>query len=172
MAVWSGNNYNHLSIRSPSNWYTLYMYIEICELGSSDCYSVVSYINNILAKKKFEDTKGVIGSCNSTDRQYNFQNKNTDTDLQNTTQKPKDWATRTPLKTSFLSCEIYPINRNDFIFTHHLTLPLASDFIVMVYNKNPRWILISPFMPPHIIVHIIAYIVSSGTYQIVAMMVW
>lgn len=166
MAVWSGNNYNHLSIRSPSNWYTLYMYIEICELGSSDCYSVVSYINNILAKKKFEDTKGVTRRTGNTISKIKIP-----TQIYKTLHR-NDWATRTPLKTSFLSCEIYPINRNDFIFTHHLTLPLASDFIVMVYNKNPRWILISPFMPPHIIVHIIAYIVSSGTYQIVAMMVW
>ena len=37
------------------------------------------------------------------DRQYNGQkkqeNKRTNNDLQNTTQKTKDWSTRTPLKT-------------------------------------------------------------------------
>ena len=44
-------------------------------------------------KKKFEDTKGVIRSIKSKNRQYNGQkknNKSTNNDLHNTTQKPKD----------------------------------------------------------------------------------
>jgi len=52
---------------------------------------------------KFEDTKGVIKNCKSKrDRQYNGQrkkNKKTNNDLQNITQKTKDWATRSPQKT-------------------------------------------------------------------------
>jgi hypothetical protein len=46
----------------------------------------------------FEGVKGVIRSRRSkTDRQCNGQKKkNTNNDLQNTTQKTKDWATRTP----------------------------------------------------------------------------
>jgi len=44
--------------------------------------------------KKFEDTKGVIRSLNSTkDRQYNFPNKKykrENTDLQNITQEPHE----------------------------------------------------------------------------------
>jgi hypothetical protein len=39
--------------------------------------------------EKFEDTKGVIRS---------HQSNKTDNDLQNSTKKTKDWATRTPLK--------------------------------------------------------------------------
>ena len=51
-------------------------------------------------KEEFEDIKRVIR------RQYNDQkkkNKWTNNDLQNTTQKTKDWATRTPLKTGVTS---------------------------------------------------------------------
>ena len=45
-------------------------------------------------QEMFEDTKGVIRSRKlKKDRQYNVNN-----DLQNTTQKTKDRATRTPLK--------------------------------------------------------------------------
>ena len=47
--------------------------------------------------KEFEDTKGVIKSRKSKDRQHNVKRANND--LQNTTQKTKDWATRNPLKT-------------------------------------------------------------------------
>jgi len=51
-------------------------------------------------QEKIEDTKGVIRSRKSKkDRQYNGQTKWTSNDLQNTTQKTKHWATRTPLKT-------------------------------------------------------------------------
>jgi len=49
-------------------------------------------------KEKFDDTKGVIRSHQSKDRQHNGQkgkDKRTNNDLQNTT----DRATRTPLKT-------------------------------------------------------------------------
>ena len=51
-------------------------------------------------KEEFEDTKRVMR------RQYNDQkkkNKWTNNDLQNTTQKTIDWATRTPLKTGVTS---------------------------------------------------------------------
>ena len=47
-----------------------------------------------------EDTKGVIKNRNSKDRQSSHQKKNdkrTNNDLQNITQKTKDLATRTPL---------------------------------------------------------------------------
>ena len=49
----------------------------------------------------FEDTKRVIRSHKSKDRQYNGQMKKykrTNNDLQNITKKTKDRATRTPLK--------------------------------------------------------------------------
>ena len=47
--------------------------------------------------RMFEDTKGVIRSRKSKDGQCNDQ-QNTNKDLQNTTQKTKDLATRTPHK--------------------------------------------------------------------------
>ena len=47
--------------------------------------------------EKFEDTKGLIRSRKSKDKQHNGQTKKYN-DLQNITQKTKDWATRTPLK--------------------------------------------------------------------------
>ena len=56
-------------------------------------------------KKMFEDTKGVIRSHKSKDRQYNGQMKNykrTNNDLQNITKKTKDRATRTPLKPGWI----------------------------------------------------------------------
>ena len=37
-----------------------------------------------------KDTRGIIGSLKSKDKQYNGQNKETKNDLQNTTQKTKD----------------------------------------------------------------------------------
>jgi hypothetical protein len=56
-----------------------------------------------LVLKNFEDTKGVFKSRKSkTDRQHNDQmekHKRVSNDLQNTTRKTKDRATRTPLKT-------------------------------------------------------------------------
>jgi ribosomal protein L44E len=51
--------------------------------------------------EKFEDSKAVTRSRKSKDRQYNDQAKKykrTNNDLQNTTKKTEDWATRTPLK--------------------------------------------------------------------------
>jgi hypothetical protein len=53
-------------------------------------------------KEEFEDTKGLIGIPKSKDRQHNGQikkDKRTNNYLQNTTQKTKDRATRTPLET-------------------------------------------------------------------------
>jgi hypothetical protein len=53
--------------------------------------------------RKVDDTKGVIRIRRSKkDRQYKGQKKNdkrTNNNLQNTTQKTKDWSTRTPQKT-------------------------------------------------------------------------
>ena len=57
-------------------------------------------------EEEFEDTKGVIRIRKSKDRQHNGQKKRdrrTNNDLQNTTHKPKDRVTRTPLNTM---CEI------------------------------------------------------------------
>ena len=55
---------------------------------------------------KYEDTKWVIIICKSKkDRQHNGQKKNdkmTNNDLQNTTQKAKDRATRTLIETLIL----------------------------------------------------------------------
>jgi hypothetical protein len=51
--------------------------------------------NCTVAYPKFEDTKGVIRSRKSNDRQYNDQMKRTNNNLQNNTQKTKDQATRT-----------------------------------------------------------------------------
>jgi hypothetical protein len=55
-----------------------------------------------LLSEKFEDTKGIIVSRKSKDRQHNGQkkkDKRTNHDLQNITYKTKDRVTRTPLKT-------------------------------------------------------------------------
>ena len=51
----------------------------------------------MLCKEKFEDTKKLIRSRNSTDRQYNGHMK-TMNDLQNATQKTENLTIRTPLK--------------------------------------------------------------------------
>jgi hypothetical protein len=69
-------------------------------------------------KEKLEDTKGVISILKSKkDRLYNDQKKKgkrTNNDLQNITEKIKDQATRTPLKTAGeLGCSGRRI-------THHL----------------------------------------------------
>jgi len=51
--------------------------------------------------EKFKDIKGVAKSLTSKDRQHNGhmkKNRRTNIDLQNTTLKTKDLATRTPLK--------------------------------------------------------------------------
>jgi len=67
----------------------------------------------VLPIRKIEDTKGVIRSSKSKDRQYNGHtkmnkqtnnghtkmDKRTNNDLQNTTQKTKDRSTRNPLNT-------------------------------------------------------------------------
>ena len=54
-------------------------------------------------QEKFEDTKGVIRSRKSkNDRQYNGQKKKGNNNLQSTTQKTKNQATQTPLKTQVL----------------------------------------------------------------------
>ena len=58
-------------------------------------------------KEMFEDTKGVIRSRKSKERQYNGQkkkDKRTKNNIQNTTQKTKDRATLTPQKTRVNSC--------------------------------------------------------------------
>ena len=49
-------------------------------------------------KEAFEDTKEVIRFRNSKVSQHNCQGKRANNDLQNTTQKTKKLATRTPLK--------------------------------------------------------------------------
>jgi len=65
------------------------------------------YINSlelsiVKRKKHFKDTKGVNMGHKSKEWQYNGQNKQdkgTNNDLQNTTQKTKAWATANPTKT-------------------------------------------------------------------------
>ena len=69
--------------------------------------------------EKFEDTKRVIKNCKSKDRQYNGQNKNikmTNNDLQNTTEKTKDWATRIQgrIDTSNTHRSLYLLDAGDF----------------------------------------------------------
>ena len=65
---------------------------------------ITSFINVCtFGRKKFDDTKGVIRSCKSKERQYSDQRKknkrtNNNLNVQNTTQKTKDRATRIPLK--------------------------------------------------------------------------
>ena len=57
---------------------------------------------NNMHVRKFKDTKGVIRSYKSKDRQHNGQRnkaKRTNNDLQKIMQKTKDWITWTPLKT-------------------------------------------------------------------------
>ena len=63
--------------------------------------SIKSVLNMILMSYKFEDTKVVIRSHKSNkDRQHNDQRKRGKghNNLQSTTQKTKDWAFQTPLK--------------------------------------------------------------------------
>ena len=59
-------------------------------------------------EEEFEDTKGVIRSRKSKkERQHNGQKKKekgANNDLKNTTQKTKELATQTPLKTGVNSC--------------------------------------------------------------------
>ena len=64
-------------------------------------FSLYKQTNTHLSpQEKFEYTKGVIKSRKSKkNRQYNDQRKRTNNDLQNTTHKTKNRATRTPLKT-------------------------------------------------------------------------
>ena len=65
-------------------------------------FQTLRYTCNILIyAEKIEDTKGVIWSRNSMEKHYNGQKKmetKTNIGRQNTTQKIKDWASRTPLK--------------------------------------------------------------------------
>jgi hypothetical protein len=67
------------------------------------CHRVCNKSNTTgYLQRKFEDTKGVIRSRKSKDKQNNGQRKRTkwtSNDLQNITQKTKDRSTRTPLKT-------------------------------------------------------------------------
>ena len=64
-------------------------------------YSLVIFkVLNPLLEEKFEDTKDVIRSCESKDRQHNGRKKKderTNNDLQNITQKSEDRATQTLL---------------------------------------------------------------------------
>ena len=64
-------------------------------------YSLVIFkVLNPLLEEKFEDTKDVIRSCESKDREHNGRKKKderTNNDLQNITQKSEDRATQTLL---------------------------------------------------------------------------
>jgi len=65
-------------------------------------YFTLLYYSLARKKEKFEDTKMVIGSRKSKDRQYNGQmkkDKSANNNLQNATQKTKYWVTRTPINT-------------------------------------------------------------------------
>jgi hypothetical protein len=70
-----------------------------------DFESGLSTTSKLISFEKFEDTKGVIRSCNwQKDKQYYDQkekDKGTTSDQQNFTLKTKDRATRTPLITGF-----------------------------------------------------------------------
>ena len=74
--------------------------------GMHDIHYTIENVCLILGER-FEDTKGVIRSRRSKDRQYKqwqreiWQN---DKDQQNITQKKIDWAKRIPLKDGFNSC--------------------------------------------------------------------
>ena len=83
----------------------------------------------VTSADEFYDTKGIIKICKSKkNRQHNGQKKKdkmTNNDLQNITQKTKDWVTRTPLNTgSELMCSGRVINsckriNNDLQTTTH-----------------------------------------------------
>ena len=85
----------------------------------------------VTSTDEFYDTKGIIRICKSKkNRQHNGQKKKdkmTNNDLQNITQKTKDWVTRTPLNTgSELMCSGRVINsckrtNNDLQTTTHKT---------------------------------------------------
>ena len=61
--------------------------------------SIIDKMFLFVPSEKLEDTQGVITSrILQNDRQYNDLKKKDQNDIQNTTQKPKDWLTRTPLK--------------------------------------------------------------------------
>ena len=80
---------------------SLYNNITITRSYSLECYNSLKQ-----EYKSTEDTKGVIKICKSKDRQQNGKkkrDKRTNNDLRNTTQKTKDRATRTPLKTGLNS---------------------------------------------------------------------
>ena len=71
-------------------------------------YQIYPAISSVIYEK-LEDTKGVIRSRKSKDRQHNSQTKKynrTNNDLQNITLKTKDRARQTPLITGVNSCAL------------------------------------------------------------------
>ena len=74
-------------------WFISFMSTSVCRYH---CFHAITFVQD-----KFKDTKGVTSTRIYKHRQCNGQKKKrTNHDLQNTTQKPKDWETRTLLQTS------------------------------------------------------------------------
>lgn len=64
-------------------------------------YNIMIHYNKLLCKKSPEDTKGTTRSRRRrTDNDQIIRDKRINNNLQNTTQKTKDWATWTPLNTN------------------------------------------------------------------------
>ena len=69
-----------------------------CNINPSFSYNfLLDIVKHVLEKEKFQDREGVIGSRKSKNRQCNLRNK-LYYNLQNFTQKTKDRATQTLLK--------------------------------------------------------------------------
>ena len=92
--------------------------------------------------RKFEYTKGVIKSRKSKDRQYNGQqkkDKETNTDLQNITQKNKDGTTITPVKTgSELITELISHSFDLYMCLTELVWPKQDDIDVDIWMMQKK----------------------------------
>ena len=90
----------HLSFCSFSYFFLLANVLSVLQftpLVSSNSSCPVYIFVYLDLYEKFEYTIGVIRSCKFKNKQYNSEKKN-DNDQPTTTQKTKEWATRTPLK--------------------------------------------------------------------------
>jgi hypothetical protein len=98
-------------------------------------------------KKSLKIPKGVIRICKSKKgRKCNGQTKRTNNDLQNTTQKSKNWKTRTPLITGLNSCALEGLEVSATLVTSVVLLFSDTNIISPKYitalfaaNMNKRY---------------------------------
>jgi hypothetical protein len=112
----------------------------------------------MLKEELFEDSKVVIRIRKSkNNRQHNGQKKNTNNDLQYTTQKTKNWATRTPLKigenswftvSDWPRCIVLPSLIHGFwltslyclsFFDSRFLIDLVVLFFPLLFTRNNQW---------------------------------